>query len=243
MNSTEYDSMAQAEVFHWWYRGLRTQLAQARSRHLPAEPVRLLDAGCGTGGNLRHLGMRDAVCGIDRAPEALAWCRRQGLTHTARAEVAALPFPDAAFDGVVSCDVLYHRAVVDKVAALREMARVVRPGGMLFINVPAFEFLRSSHDVAIHTGTRFTKRTLRPLLDEANLHVRELRYWNTFLFPAAAATRLLRRGDEHRASDLEDAHDGVLNRALTGVLAVERQVLRAVSAPFGLSLFCVAARK
>lgn len=239
MNSVEYDHMAHAEEFHWWYRGLRAHLTAARRRHLPPEPVRLLDAGCGTGGNLRSLCGNDHTWGIDRAPEALAWCRRQGLSQTARAAVAALPFPDDFFDGVISCDVLYHRAVEDKVGALREMARVVRPGGLIFINVPAFEWLRSSHDDAIHTGTRFDKRTLRLLIREAGLSCREMYYWNALLFPAAATARLIRRGQARHASDLAGVHDGPLNLTLTGVLSVERLLLRLLPAPVGLSLFCV----
>jgi SAM-dependent methyltransferase len=243
MNTAEYGHMAQAETFHWWYRGLRAQLSKARRAHLPPEPARLLDAGCGTGGNILHAGLNDTQWGIDAAPEALAWCRRRALTRTARARVQALPFADGAFDGVISCDVLYHRAVEDKVAALREMARVLRPGGVLFINVPAFACLRSSHDEAVHTGTRFTRATLRPVIEAAGLHIRELRYWNTLLFPAAAAARLLRRGGQGRDSDLENARAGAMNSLLAGVLAVERRILRVAPLPFGLSLFCVARKQ
>ena len=101
-----------------------------------------------------------------------------------------LPFGDATFDLVTSFDVIYHLGVADDVAALREMRRVLRPGGALFVRVPALERLQSHHDVAVHTRQRYTRAELRRKAEPAGLRVERASYANTVLLPLAAVARL-----------------------------------------------------
>jgi SAM-dependent methyltransferase len=243
MEREEYARMRQAEDFHWWYRGLRALVDDAWRRHAPEGASCWLDAGCGTGAALEAFGGNGTAYGVDASQDALALCRDRGLTRVAQASVCALPFPPETFDAVLSLDVLYHRDVPDKAAALRAMARVLKPGGLLLVNVPAYNWLRSRHDAAIHTGQRFTRPQLQHLLENNGFEVRRITYWNTLLFPPALVVRLLRQHSTAETSDLEGAREGALNRVLGAVLAVERALLRIAPLPFGLSVFATATRR
>ncbi|MEK7794580.1 MAG: class I SAM-dependent methyltransferase, partial [Candidatus Hydrogenedentota bacterium] len=180
------------------------------------------------------------VTGIDFAAEAIAESERRDLSRLARASCAALPFRDESFDTAIMMDVLYHKGVPDKVGALREARRVLKPGGSLYLNVPAYEWLRSSHDRAIHTDQRFTRGEIVRLLREAGLSPTFTTYWNTLLFPAAAAVRLMRKGRAGGESDL--GGDGGESRICAGMLWIERRLIRVAPMPFGLSVFGVARR-
>lgn len=243
MRKEEYALMRQVEDFHWWYRSLRAMISLGWRRFGPENCVRpsCCDAGCGTGANLVLASAWAQVIGVDRSAEALRFARERGMAPLACGDVMQLPFADGRFDAVLSMDVLYHRAVPDTGAALREMRRILKPGGLLFINVPAYEWLCSRHDQAIHTGRRFTRREVRCLLRDNHFDAVWLTYWNCLLLPAITAARLLRApGTDGGKSDLEDARDGMINRLLSGVLAIERLPLRYVPLPFGVSLFGVA---
>jgi ubiquinone/menaquinone biosynthesis C-methylase UbiE len=108
-------------------------LGRYRRRVFGPAAGRVLDVACGTGANFRYLGDVDVV-GVDLSPAMLAGARRTadrlGRSATLlRADAARLPFPDDSFDSVVSA--LSTCTFPDPVAALREMARVCRPGGSI----------------------------------------------------------------------------------------------------------------
>ncbi len=237
MNRDEYGRMYAVEDVHWWYRGLRALTWQLWNA-LPDKPAGpLLDIGCGTGGTL--IGAPVSGVGADMSPEALRFCRERGQRQLARADASALPFRDASFAGALMLDVLYHRAVVDPAAALLEARRVLKPKGVLIVNVPAYNWLLSSHDAAIHTARRFTRSELRALLATAGFRVERITYWNTLLFPAAAAVRLLRKSAARDTSDLANYRPGAVTRLLEGALGIERSCLRAADLPFGLSVIAI----
>jgi SAM-dependent methyltransferase len=246
MNAAEYAAMNRVEDTLWWYTGMRrigAALLEGRLR----PGLRILDAGCGTGGNLRWLTHYGTAYGVDLAPQAMRFCRRRGLSTVAQGSVLALPYPDRTFDLVTSFDVIYHLDVADDVAALRELARVLRPGGAALVRVPALEQLRSEHDAAVHTRQRYSLVELRRKAAAAGLRVTRATYANTLLFPVAATTRiaarLFRRAeaeDEHR-SDVHEVSP-LLNRAFGAALDVEAALLARWDLPVGLSALVVAER-
>lgn len=242
MELAEYATMAQVEQGHWWYRGLRGTIRAAWARHVAVERPRLLDVGCGTGANLAALGDVARAVGVDVAPAAIAWCRRRGLEATLVGSAAALPFADRSFQVVLSCDVLCHRLLPDRLAPLREMARVLEPGGTLLLNLPAFQWLLSPHDRAVHQDHRFTRGEIRGLLAAAGLTPLRVTCWNALLFPAAVAMRAGRGLARSTGSDLAVGAGGSVGPLLHRVLGLERRLLRAVDLPFGLSVFAVARR-
>lgn len=245
MDKSEYDRIYAHEKSHFWYRGLHSLvdrwIAKEIQRMQRVGSATILDCGCGTGGVLDLAARHATAYGFDFSPHALEFARRRGHTRLVRASIAAVPFRDATFDGAVSLDVLYHRSVPDDAAAVAEIARVVRPGGFIVLNLPAHDWLRGAHDVIIHTARRYTKKRVREIVESAGLEIARLSFFNCTLFPAVVAARMLfrRADDSHGASDVRPL-PGVLNAFLTSVLRAEGRVIQHLPLPFGLSLFCVA---
>ena len=233
--------MFRVEETHWWYRALHRLIFQCLENELPDwRTKRILDVGCGTGAILKRLGNPEKNIGVDLAPEALVFCRQRGLHNVREGDICALPFADASFDAVICSSVLYHQWVGDIERAMEEMHRVLGPGGVLVINVPAFRFLRSPHDEAVMTARRFTKKELRELLWRWDFRIRRLTYWTTFLFPLAVAARTL--GGSKMGRDFEST-DSWSQRFLGKVMKLELTLLPRVSFPFGVALLAVARKR
>jgi SAM-dependent methyltransferase len=177
--------------------------------------------------------------GIDFHPLALAHAK--GRAPVAQASVEQLPFASETFDLVTSFDVLYHRAVANDAAALREFFRVLRPGGALLMRVPALDSLRGAHDVVVHTGRRYTAANLRAKLRAAGFAVRRLTYANTLLFPLVYLRRKLEPASGTATSDVE-LPSPMLNRALESILHLENFLISFISLPIGVSLVALATK-
>ncbi|MBL7645799.1 MAG: class I SAM-dependent methyltransferase [Candidatus Hydrogenedentes bacterium] len=238
MNTEEYACMRAVEDAHWWYRGLHTLVLHALARHAPSAS-RIVDIGCGTGGMASRLFGKRLVAALDFNPDALTFCRARGIVPLVRGDGTSLPIATGCADVALVLDVLYHKNVADPGRVLSELRRVLTPGGVVVINVPAYQWLYSSHDVAVQTGRRFTRGQINGLLREAGFDVVESTYWNTALFPAICAVRLLRRWVPPGTSDVK-AGNLIINRLLGALLAVERACMRWRPLPFGVSVFVVA---
>jgi SAM-dependent methyltransferase len=251
MEPNEYARMFALEESHWWYRALRRRirLALARAGALPhpsaPAPPAALDAGCGSGMLLAEWGQRVRGVGLDFSATALVGARRRGLERLMQASVEAIPLRSGVMDLIVSADVLYHRGVRDDVTALREFHRCLRPGGLLVLNLPAYRWLRSAHDDAIHTERRYTAGEVCAKLRRAGLRPLRVRYWNWLLFFPIALVRVARRHTRSAngvpISDLRPLPRG-LNLLLNAVLALEAR-LAFLPAPAGLSILAVARKE
>jgi SAM-dependent methyltransferase len=246
MEPEAYAELERLEAEHWWYRGMRAISAELlRPLERPGAPLRILDAGCGTGGNLRALAPRGAVVGLDRSPLALAHARHAQPGRVVRGDVTALPFRSEAFDLVTSFDVIYM--VHDDEAALRELARVTRPGGHVLVRVAALAALRGAHDDFVHGLRRYSAPELARKLAGAGLAPLRITYANSLLLPAVFAARRIggwlgRPGAAGR-SDLRPA-PGPLNALLAALLGLEaRWVGSGRRLPAGVSLFALACRR
>ena len=241
MDAVEYEKMYRFEESYWWYRALRDRIDLALDAYAPGFHS-LLDAGCGTGGVLLHLRERSAslrLVGLDLSAQALERCRARRLPLLARASVNDVAFRSACFDVVTSHDVLYFEAIDDE-RALAELSRVLAAGGILVLNLPAFECLRGAHDDFVKTRRRYTRADVVRLVRASGLEVVRATYWNAVLFPAIALVRRLRRSRAQvPESDLRPIA-GWLNRMLYGLLRLEASWLRRGTLPFGTSVFCVA---
>ncbi len=251
MNRDEYRVMYLIEDDFWWYTGMRTSMLDLLRSYLPStngRRPRILDAGCGTGGMLTRLRSLGDAVGVDISPDAIAFCRARGLGAevVSLGSIESLPFPADHFDAVVSLDVLCD--LVDDRAGFAELARVLRPGGILLLNLPAFQRLHSEHDLAVNNLRRYTRREVRRKLTAVGLRPLKLTYANTLLFAPAALVRLAKRWAAHAAlrgrreaarSDLTPPPAPV-NRALAALFTAEGRLLRHVNLPIGLSVVAVA---
>ncbi len=256
MEPHEYRQMFRLEERHWWYRALRRQIERTlgAAGALPSQGnrPRCLDAGCGTGMNLALLSEHYECVGLDFSAEALELAHQRVLPSLLQASVDQLPLRESRFDLVLSADVLYHRGVADDVAAMIEMKRCLKPGGLLLLNLPAFPWLRSAHDEAIHTVRRYTRSEVAAKLERAGLEAVDLHYWNWVLFPPLALVRSVRalgRGgaaqstveaESSSKSDLTTLPSWI-NRILDVVLRAEAG-LSWSGAPAGLSIMALARR-
>jgi SAM-dependent methyltransferase len=257
MRPDEYRVMFEIEEDYWWYRGLRTMLAGVLRTLTPNPPlasvgdsrspdtgegsIRILDAGCGTGANLKRLQKYGCAIGVDVAETAIDFCRARGIPPD-RAFVASLldlPFATSHFDLAVSFDVICN--ITDDVAAFREIARVLKPGAPLVVQLPAYRALWSAHDEAVGHKHRYTAREVREKMTRAGFAVERATYVNALLFPFEALARLWRRGDaDHPAghSDLVPL-PRIVNALLTILFVAEMRLVPRVNFPFGLSVLAV----
>lgn len=246
MNPVEYRRMYEAEESLWWYVGLHEHLlgyVRAERERL-GRPLEILDAGCGTGRLCRLMSGYGQVSGVDSSGEALDFCRERGISAS-RADLNTLRLEEGSFDLITSIDVLYHENIRDDVAVLRQLKHALRPGGMLIVQNPAFEFLRSAHDVAVRSRERYTVGSVGERLAAAGFTVQSVYYRVSFLFPLIAFYRLLaRRVPRHEAagetgSDVRLPHP-LVNRLLLGIIRLENRLSFICRLPFGTSVFAVA---
>lgn len=246
MRPEDFDLLYQLEETYWWFDGMRTLADSIMGQDLKPQGQRLCDAGCGTGINLRHYeAMSHRVYGIDIAQEAVNWVRQRGFPRTAQASVTDLPFSTESFDAVFSFDVVCQVPNGGDNAAIHEMFRVLKPGGRLFIRVPAFEWLRSSHDAVLHTAHRYTAKELAGKLEDSGFRVLFATYANTFLFPVAVLRRMLKHLGIGKGPDVQPLPVGLgwLNPIFRAILKSERHFFtRGISLPFGLSVVIYAER-
>jgi SAM-dependent methyltransferase len=239
----EYDIMAGVEDSYWWYKGLHRLVMYGLSRGgVKGEPQNILDLGCGTGGCYRAIQgrfPRVSYVGVDVEPKALAYSRQRGLWRLLQASVNHVPLCRESADVIICLDVLCETSVCPK-AVLQQCYEILRPQGVLILNLPAFESLRGQHDSAVGIRKRFRSGEARSLLEQSGFHLLSMTYWNMVLFlPMWAWRRRSRtRAMGEPRSDITRVPRW-LNPALGALLWVELTLSRWVSLPFGSSIFLV----
>jgi SAM-dependent methyltransferase len=245
METQEYETMFVVEDRHWWYVGMQRITTALVAHFYPHRTdLQILDAGCGTGAAMCYLSPFGTVTGCDLSALALTFCQQRGLSRLSQASVAYLPFRDECFDVVTSFDVLCCLDVEDYRHALSELERVLKPGGRLFLRLPAYNWLRGNHDKFVHIEHRFTTTELRQALTARGFVVEKLSYANTFLFPLALGKRLAvekilppeNRSDIHPNPVWQDIF-------LAQFLFAEARWLVRHTLPFGLTVVAVGGKK
>ena len=234
------EATARAERDHFWFRGFR-RFVEPLVAGVADRPLTILDCGCGTGHNLTWLRRYGSACGIDLTWAGLAYAWSRGERQIARATASRLPFHSGQFDLVTSFDVLISLDDVTEREAIAEMARVLKPGGHLVINVAALDALRGNHSILSGEVRRYSRGDLKKRLKGAGFHVKRITYTNLGILPLVAGVRLVQRLRGHEESQAEIAvPPAPVNLALSGLLAVEAAALRVVNMPLGTSLLAVA---
>lgn len=233
---------------YWWHVGLRKLTLSYIDRFgYKQRALRILDAGCGTGGMIKDC-LDYAPYGLELSEEAINFCKLRGLDTIVRGSICDTPFKNSFFDIVISLDVLYHKWIDDDLKTLQEFYRIMKSGGVLVVNLPAYNFLLSRHDRAIYTRQRYTRVDLKGKIEYAGFRIERITYRNTILFPFAFIRRIIEKMCSENASkptsgDLKPLPNP-LNRLLVGIIYVENLLIKSgVNFPFGLSVFCIARKR
>ena len=232
MEDPVYDSQYRSEDTHWWFRGRRAVIhGLLAGVELPAEP-RLLDAGCGTGRNLVEFGSPGRAWGVDSSEKAVEFCRRRGLEGVTQGDLAHLGFDSGQFDLLLLTDVIEH--VDDDALVLEELRRVAAEGAVLVVTAPAYRWLWSSFDEALHHKRRYRRGELIERARAAGWSPIRSTYYNAILLPPIAVARKL--GVIRAPTDIE-ATPSVLNPLLYAPMRLEASLVRhGASLPFGVSI-------
>jgi len=248
METEQYAIMAQAEELHWWYRGLRDLLKQSLLQpdlRLPARPS-VLDAGCGTGANLKFLWellSPNYLGGFDISEQA----RTCAMVKCPQAEVyeSDIRDPDlhrGTYDLILSCDVIYTSGIDATLPGLRKLVHRLAPGGLCILNLPAYQWLLSSHDRAVHTSERYVLKQIRLLLRELGLECVRASYRLCWLLPLVVIKRMpsiLRLRTHNQPTDLQQPPVWC-NQLLLRVMQRENRLIAAGSyMRWGSSVFVI----
>ncbi|MBI5701716.1 class I SAM-dependent methyltransferase [Candidatus Saganbacteria bacterium] len=247
MLEKEYETMYNVEDNHWWYVGMHRIFFDILKKYLfnrgeRGQNLKILDAGCGTGKVMESLSKYGETLGIDYSEYAIVFCKKRGFNSVFQCSIEKLQFPDEYFDVITCFDVLSN---VDDKKALDELYRVCKPGGLILINVVAWQSLFSTHDMAVGVKRRYSKNELEEKINKSGLIIKKITYLNCFLFPLIALVRILKKrmiNGNIIESDLVMPIP-ILNFILTRVLYLEAFLARKINLPIGLSLFCVAERQ
>lgn len=239
MQPSDIEDMYTTETGHWWFAGKRLLMRRLLGERLRRPGLRILDVGCGAGATAVDFSADGWVCAVDRSLHALRFVGERGVAIRVAADAPALPFRDGTFDVILAFDVLEH--VTDDAGFLRELARVLAPGGALAIHVPAWPSLWSHHDEVLEHKRRYTRRSLTALLRESPLRTAYIGWASCAIFPVTVAIRWARRvaNAESGGADL-GVVPAWLNRLLTGVYRIESSLAAHTGLPFGVSLAAIA---
>lgn len=246
MQPAEFESMASVEDRHWWFLGKRSIVMHLLRK--AGVSGKILDAGCGTGGNLPQLSALGEAVGAEPNPLAFKLAQQKFSGTIVQAELTNLPFPDGEFGGAITTDVMEH--VADDRAALAELTRVLKPGGTLILTVPAHPFMWSGHDVALGHVRRYTLQGFRELMrSQPELELETLSYFNAVSFPFAALQRWI-RGRRERAqgypdlvTDTASVPAAPVNWIASQLFAAERFLLGWFQVPMGVSIMAIFRKK
>lgn len=243
MGPDEYKFMYKLENHHWWFVS-RRRLAMHIVKSFPFISPKILDVGCGTGGNLLFFSKVGQAFGLDISEKAVDFCKRRGLKNVALSSAEKIKYPDNTFDIVTCFDLLEH--VVDTTEVLSEMKRVLKDDGGIVITVPAFRILWSQHDEALCHLRRYEKEALLYDLEEAGLKVEKIGYFFFTSFFVVAPIRVMRRflvSKGKKQSDTTTLPPRFLNELLKILFSIEIKIADKIGLPFGTTLYAVVSKR
>lgn len=247
MNLEEYHKMHALERQYWWFQGRRKVILDILRNHTKhnaqadsARPV-IVDIGCGTGMLMEDLQVMGKATGLDFSMVALEYCKNRGINNLGRADVRHIPIQDNSVDIITALDLIEH--IEDDHGLMREFQRILKPGGIAVMSVPAHKKLWSGHDVALHHFRRYEKPEFRSLIEEAGLTPRKYTYgMATAYLPAVMVRNLKKLASRPTTTNTTDEFPipAWLNGLLKKSVEAESLWLRRWNLPIGLSLLCVA---
>ena len=237
MLKAQYETQYKLEIDHWWYRVRRELVRDIFYRYVKGKQLKILDVGCGTGALMKELGSYGDVYGLDFSEDAIEYCRERGEKNLTIGSINSIPFESGYFDAVVALDVIEH--VQDDVGAIAEIKRVLKPGGICLIFVPAFKILWGKAD---ELGCHFRRYRLPELEDKISrtgLIVKKSSYFNFMLFLPILAVRLIVRLFRIKVGNEGEVGSRFMGNILYNIFRSEISILRYVDLPFGVSALVI----
>ena len=238
MERAVFDRMAELDSSHWWFVARRRILSELIEREVPLPAdARILEIGCGTGHNFEMLGRFGRVDAIEVDDEARALSSSRLGREVGSSPLPELPgIADGSYHLIALLDVLEH--IEEDRASLASIKRKLAPNGRVLLTVPANQWMWSAHDAAHHHHRRYSKAGLRQVIEEAGLKVETLSYFNSLLFPVAAAARIVGRATKKTESD-DAMPSAPVNAVLEKIFGFERHLIGRVPLPAGVSLVAI----
>lgn len=241
MQTSEYENIYKNEASHFFYvtnHNITLSLVKKYFK-IPRSRAKILDAGCGTGLLAKKLKSFGNTWGIDISSEAIKYAKKRGI-KTKNASVNKLPFKKNSFDLVVSLDVLYHKQVNDT-KALKEFHRVLKPGGLVIIRVPANKWLHLNHDKHVHTRQRYSIHEIEKKIITSGFQINKVSYVNMILLPLAIIKQFIEsivsKNDVYSGVNYENK---IVNNILSLFLFLESKIIIYFDLPYGLGIIAVA---
>jgi len=236
MDRSIYPLMAKIENQHWWFVARRRILNNVlKELHLSPD-AEILEAGCGTGGNLTMLREYGKVFAMELDQTAREFAAKYNFAEVLQGSLPhSIPFGNKCFDLIVLFDVLEH--LIDDAASLQALRSRLKKNGKMLITVPAYPFLWGHHDEEHHHFRRYVRSGLKNIVAGAGYKVQYVSYFNFILFPLLLASRTINRGHSYNELDIPPAW---LNKLLTSIFSGERHAIGRLGFPFGSSIILLA---
>ncbi len=245
MDILDYRRQKGKACLHFWYKARKELLVGRLKKELGAfsSDRAILDIGCGCGAELEDLKKFGQVVGLEINPEAAEVARAQGV-EVMVGDIADASLGESKYEVAAALDVLEH--IEDDVSALRKINESLKPGGVFFINVPAYQFLFGPHDRVLQHHRRYDRKVLIERLSAAGFTDIETAYWNSFFFLPAFVWRVVNRffsSKERLAQDFS-VPPPLVNEFFYLIMKIENFFyFYNIRLPFGISLTALAKKK
>ena len=246
MKKEIYRLTYELEEKYWWYvarRKIILDQLQPLLNNIKGRAPSLLDIGCGTGKNLTSFLKFSEAYGIDSSIEAIQFCLKRGLTNIALQDLSKDQLREnlfgKKFDFITMLDVVEH--IDDDVQCLSTISNWLTEGGLLFLTVPAYQWLWSGEDYVSHHVRRYSRKRLEETVQKAGFVIEKISYFNTFLFTAQALVILIKRVFSSKSKTQTNLHEmpEFINSILQKIMSAESPLLKKMDLPFGGSILCI----
>lgn len=239
MIQSEYEKLFKLQKSYWWFKGKEYLIRKIMdSTYSRGGAIHILDVGCGTGYLTRMLAQYGEVTGLDMADIALEFCKMNGVNSVNKGSITDIPYPDQQFDLVCALDILYHQAVVSDEVAIREMSRVLKPGGRVIITTSAMKCLFGKNDIVQHGARRHTREELVDKCARAGFTHERSSYYTVSFFPVVYIVRKLQNiMNIEPKSDIDEDVNPFVNAVCFWWFKREIDMLKHFTYPFGVHLF------
>lgn len=236
-----YKDIADKEETHWWHRNKKAllQLLLKKESKFLTSNSKALDVGCGTGMLLNIMNKKMKAYGIDNQPLAIKFCKEKGLKNIKKGNSEELGFRSNQFDLITMFDVLEH---TNEDKTIKEVNRILRKNGLVFITVPAYQWMWSKWDEILGHHKRYTSEELKALLQENGFKIKKLSYLYSFLLPVAYIVRKIKSISSKSGEYSSDfwTPPKLANEFLFNIAKFELSYFNNADIPFGLSVVAIA---